>query len=47
MMMSTKLMREDIRFIHNLTKLYPEENSHAKRTKRLNKVLEEMLYGTK
>ena len=47
--MSSKhiMAREDFEFYNNTKRLYPLEKSHADRTKRLNKVLEEMLYGKK
>ncbi|KKN27129.1 hypothetical protein LCGC14_0867790 [marine sediment metagenome] len=35
------------KFVSNLNELYPQETSFNKKTKRLNEVLEEMLYGKK
>jgi len=39
--------RVDTEFADNLSRLYPLEKSFRDRTKRLNKMLEEMLYGKK
>lgn len=46
-MQKSKIQRINIEFERNLIKLYPNEKSIPARTKRLNSVLEELLYGTK
>jgi len=46
-------MRDDIQIVatisfkHNLEKLYPYHKSTKERIRELNKILEELLYGTK
>lgn len=44
---NTKQERVDIPFANNVRKLYPLEKSFSDRTKKLNKVLEELLHGKK
>ncbi len=39
--------RVDKSFVIKLNELYPQETTFNKKTKRLNEVLEEMLYGKK
>ena len=40
-------IRVDKKFVKNLNELYPQEIGFRNKTKRLNKVLEDMLYGKK
>ncbi len=43
----TAAIRVDKKFVINLNELYPQETGFRKKTKKLNTVLEEMLYGKK
>ena len=46
-MLKYKHMRTDIEFEQNLKKLMPEVKGMPERTRKLNKILEEMIYGIK
>lgn len=41
------IKRVDKKFIENVNKLYPQEIGFVKKTRRLNDVIEELLYGKK
>lgn len=40
-------VRVDINFFNNVKKLFPDSPTNTERTRRLNKIVEEILYGKK
>lgn len=46
-MITTKHERVDLEFANNVKKLYPLDRSFSEKTKKLNRILEELLHGKK
>ncbi len=40
-------IRASLKFVESINKLYPEKESMRIKTEKLNKILEDLIYGTK